>query len=198
MSFFYYFDNLQAEKSELSKKYYTSDDIDIMFESFKNENESFLLFLKYIRCIEWYEWTDNNDDIGPKLMFQCQLPQKLLTKKQLNIRSYIVTNVKRDAIANGNLPQWIDCDLFDFSTISYETAAATENDNKKNEKQVRKAKSKYCEYHSQWIICNAIGGGSNQATKIACDPNNKDMKLFPYGGVAARVKTTVPWHMAQK
>ncbi len=97
----------------------------------------------------------------------------------MNLRGYI-----RSIQAPKPNDNWIDTDVFDFITEC--------NDEMKGKKEKGKGKGKY---KSRWIICNALGGGSGQAAQIASNPDYKQMKLLPYGGVAARIDCNVPWQL---
>lgn len=42
-----------------------------------------------------------------------------------------------------------------------------------------------------FLVCAAIGGG--EAKKMACLPQHRHMKLIPWGGVSARILSSVGW-----
>lgn len=160
----------QALISKLSKKYYSEYDIQtFMFELFINEGEQFLLFLKCIQNIQWYIWKDIKQS-HPTLIYECKITSLHSNTNQQIIRNYIssISKFEIDDVHNS----WMECDLFQFET---------------------RYKSKI--YSSEWIICNALGGGSFQCSGIAANKDYKHMKLLPYGGIAARISTNVPWHL---
>eukprot|EP01083_Nonionella_stella_P260996 889260_1 len=154
----------QSGNSELSSKYYTHSDIDLMYKALITEGDNFLLFLKSIARLEWYEWSDIHST-QPTLCYRVSIEGQL-NKQQIELRTCINTIQKASQLT------WTQCDSFKFETYI------------RNE-------SKYDSYHSEWIVCNALGGGSNQASQIAMSHPN--LKLLPYGGVAARISSNVPW-----
>eukprot|EP01084_Bolivina_argentea_P099989 179640_1 len=161
----------QSHKSQLSSKYYTNDDIELMYNSLIHEGDNFLIFLKSINSLEYYKWSDINTK-QPTLLYRVNIADKL-SKKQFELRNYITKIQKPDANIS-----WLECNDFKFETCIF-------NNNNNNNKK----------YYSQWIICNALGGGSKQAAQIASNPENKNLKLLPYGGIAARISTNVPWQI---
>ena len=161
----------QSNKSQLSSKYYTDDDMKLMYNSLINEGDNFLLFLKSIKNLEYYCWSDMNAT-EPALLYRVKIADKL-SRQQHELRNYITTIQKPNASLS-----WIRCNKFKFETILFE-------------KNSTKTKA----YFSEWIICNALGGGSGQCSQIAANPQNKHLKLLPYGGIAARIYSNVPWQI---
>lgn len=161
----------QSKKSQLSTKYYTDDDVQLMYQSLLNEGDNFLLFLKSIATLEWYQWSDMKAE-QPTLCYRVSIADRM-NAQQRELRNYVASIQKPSPDLS-----WIKCHHFTFETSLFsKTGKATGR------------------HRSEWIICNALGGGSKQASQIAANPEHKHLKLLPYGGIAARIKTAVPWQL---
>lgn len=123
----------QSITSKLSQKYYIEDDMESMYCSLINEGDNFLLFLKSIKNLEYYQWNDLNAKT-PTLLYRVNIADKL-SKEQHELRNYITCIQKPSASLS-----WIKCDAFKFETTLFE-----------------KETNKISKYESEWIICNALG-----------------------------------------
>ena len=171
---------VQSKKSQLSTKYYTDDDVQLMYRSLLNEGDNFLLFLKSIRSLEFYEWTEIAAK-QPTLCYRVNIAERL-NQQQLQLRNYVASIQKPSPDLS-----WIACHHFKFETTLFP---------KSGSKALKGSDTgSPSKYQSEWIICNALGGGSKQASQIAANPEHKHLKLLPYGGIAARIATNVPWQL---
>ena len=143
----------KAKKSQLSTASYTGDDIDLMYESFRREGDQFILFLKSIQKLEFYEWLPN--ETKPYLLYRVQISTNTLTQKLIEMRGYI-KNIKT---ANQN-QIWSDCGVFTFESQCFDEKSKTIQKQmhlKSYNKDYQSLKPDR-EYLSKWIICNALGG----------------------------------------
>eukprot|EP01083_Nonionella_stella_P165464 550499_1 len=163
---------IQAKTSKLSTAFYTKDKIESMYQSLIDEGDHFLLFLKSISTLEWYEWTDITQK-QPTLRYRVNIKDhQRLNCNQIELRQYIQGIQKPHPTLS-----WMKCDVLQFQTW-------TKDDN--------------ITYDSQWIVCNALGGGQHKASAIAANPDHAHLKLLAYGGCAGRIVSDVPWQQEEK
>jgi hypothetical protein len=175
---------MQARKSEISKRFYTSGDIKELLENLAKQLSQHMLFLRHITIIEIYEC-----DVGsrvPRLTHRAQAKSDILMKTG-DDSIFQFFNRKESArftrdmfyskllsIADANLPQTCSDMHIDVTTYpilsSIDTASA----------DVLMAPVKVEEF--SYLVVSGLRGG--EAKRMACDEKVRHLKLIPLGSVA--------------
>lgn len=151
---------------------YTSDDIDRLFESFRNEAMQLLIFMKNIEVVEIYKWEVN--EAAPRRTYHLSLEG--MDADQRN---------KRQSLTEF-------CDVKITPQLPTKTAAFV---NKLKVTPVDQLPRYVLNLHivsdhngivsdHEWLVAGGIGHG--KVTELAC--SSIDQKLVPAAGVAALIK----------
>jgi sacsin len=159
--------NEQAVTSMLSKRALTVDNARALFEALQLEASAMLLFLKNIECIEIQEWREGAQ--APIALFRCEIanPTTELRQKRNIISSHTV--------GGGSNPNNI---LYADYALSISCVNCNHPSN-----------GAAVQYLETWEVCNQLGG--QEASRIANNPDNALLRLIPWGGVAACIRSVV-------
>lgn len=152
----------QSKTSLLSKRYLSIDDATDVLLSLKQEASEMLLFLKNIEELEISIWKPENTQ--PKPFFHCKINN--ITNQLASKRRAMGIKLKDvNCIEISDFTLEIGCVYRDYVT------------------------NEALSYAETWELCNQLGARS--ANDMAFDPNNALLRLVPWAGVAARVRSTL-------
>jgi hypothetical protein len=190
----------QATTSRLSRRALSAPEAMAILNSLRAEASAMLLFLKNVESIEIKVWHPQNTE--PTMLFNCRIENisRELREKRAFVGKIVSQTQAATSSSGFNTTQYpvadfslsLECNIHG-SLIAAVSATDTSGSNSSNSASSSAvvSKSGMNRYTETWEVANQLGGRA--ANKIANDPANDLLKLVPWGGVAAFIRSTAAW-----
>ena len=195
-----------ASASEISKSYWDKRSIGNLLSSFQNVLHKYLLFLRHVKRIEVYGQGENDD--APNLLYFAEVTERIgLPIKQQrpnsssnndwnSVSNFITGDDKKPLSKEGffsllqrttpsRLPKTQHLVKITFEVVhpKWSTMFHVNDENLSRKEEIKTSDHK-SQTVDEYIICTALGGGNCQKMTL----QYKEMKLLPWGGVAAHIR----------
>lgn len=183
-----------ARQSEISKRRYTAEDIISSLETLVENLPNHLLFLRNLRTIEVYRRGHCASDVPLLLYRTMACKQELRTHNGQSLLQYFdkrLTSIgsrdtfysKLESTPDHKLPyQFFRMKIYSENFVDIGAVSMVENVRKSNSSDV-KSMDRPASGSVEYVVVSGLCGG--EAKRMACDINNRHLKLIPLGCVAA-------------
>lgn len=173
----------QAASSLLSRRALSPQEVEDLLQSLQLEASAMLLFLKNVESICIQLWS-SHDQTEPALVYSCCIDD--VTADLRRRRSCVAESLRGVQTQSQDQEKSAQHSLSSPMTADYSLCIKCCDMNL--QRQHQDAGRGGQEYREEWEVCNQLGGGDS--SRLARDPANSLLRLVPWGGVAARVRSS--------